>query len=316
MSDLIVSSIGDKEFTSIQSAINKANDGDTIHVESGVYFEKVTVNKNVFIIGSDKGDTNILFKDESSTWEVTSDAEIKNIQFMSSSDKNNNYCLRDKYCFMHITSDAKIENCSFSMHPHYGILIDTDSKCNISHSRFHSSGFANIMVHNNADPIIENCNIDSSHQYGICFLDDSNGTVRNCIFLANKEDGIMTRTTKGPSIESCRFDKNKYGVSCCLTSTTFIKDCTISGSIDSGIFIDEESNPTIENCKISESKEDGIYIQAQAKGNIRNCELSGDHFNLANQASPTVENCDIHSNKICILSGGKSKGSFTNCKIH
>ena len=43
---------GGADFTGIQDAINKATDGDTIIVHSGVYHENVVVNKSVTLIGN------------------------------------------------------------------------------------------------------------------------------------------------------------------------------------------------------------------------------------------------------------------------
>jgi parallel beta-helix repeat protein len=42
---------GDADFTGIQDAINKATDGDTIIVHSGVYYENVVVDKSVTLKG-------------------------------------------------------------------------------------------------------------------------------------------------------------------------------------------------------------------------------------------------------------------------
>lgn len=39
------------DFPTIQQAINAANDGDTVFVKSGIYYEHVLVNKNISLIG-------------------------------------------------------------------------------------------------------------------------------------------------------------------------------------------------------------------------------------------------------------------------
>ncbi len=45
------------DYSSIQEAINAANEGDTIFVSSGIYYENVVVNKTVSLVGEDKSNT-------------------------------------------------------------------------------------------------------------------------------------------------------------------------------------------------------------------------------------------------------------------
>ncbi|MCD6240404.1 hypothetical protein J7K27_02620 [Candidatus Bathyarchaeota archaeon] len=45
------------DYPTIQEAINAANMGDTIYVRSGVYYEKLILNKTVNLIGENKETT-------------------------------------------------------------------------------------------------------------------------------------------------------------------------------------------------------------------------------------------------------------------
>ena len=47
------------DYPTIQAAINAANDGDTVFVRNGTYYENVVVNKPVSLVGEDKQTTNI-----------------------------------------------------------------------------------------------------------------------------------------------------------------------------------------------------------------------------------------------------------------
>jgi parallel beta-helix repeat protein len=51
---------GGKDYTSIQTAINAADDGYTIHVYSGTYNENLVIDKSIDLIGEDKDNTIIL----------------------------------------------------------------------------------------------------------------------------------------------------------------------------------------------------------------------------------------------------------------
>ena len=48
---------GPADFTTIQSAIDSANNGDTVFVKAGIYKELITVNKNILLVGEGREKT-------------------------------------------------------------------------------------------------------------------------------------------------------------------------------------------------------------------------------------------------------------------
>ena len=59
------------DYSSIQTAVDKASTGDTVLVKSGTYHQNVTINKQLSLIGENK-ETTILYGPRSSNWLVTS----------------------------------------------------------------------------------------------------------------------------------------------------------------------------------------------------------------------------------------------------
>ena len=54
---LYVGGSGPNNYTRIQDAIDNASDGDTVYVYSGYYFENITINASINLIGEDKNST-------------------------------------------------------------------------------------------------------------------------------------------------------------------------------------------------------------------------------------------------------------------
>ena len=57
---IIVNITGSANFTSIQEAIDQAEHGDTVYVEPGIYYENVTINKSINLIGAGAEHTSII----------------------------------------------------------------------------------------------------------------------------------------------------------------------------------------------------------------------------------------------------------------
>jgi parallel beta-helix repeat protein len=66
------------KYSSIQEAINNANEGDSLHISSGTYFENIVINKSVSIFGENKDTTAIDGGRVGSVVEVTSNNVVFN----------------------------------------------------------------------------------------------------------------------------------------------------------------------------------------------------------------------------------------------
>ena len=95
---LYVGGSGPNNYTSIQEAINDANDGDKIFVYPGIYVENVIVDKSIKIIGKERNATIIDGGEEGNVVSMICDGvEIRNFTVMHSGE--NAYGVLIKSCF-------------------------------------------------------------------------------------------------------------------------------------------------------------------------------------------------------------------------
>jgi len=86
---IYVDSNGSADYKSIQEAIDAADEGDTIHVNSGTYFENIVINKTINLVGSGKDKTiidgsgigNVIRLAPSSNWVNITGFTIQNSGF-------------------------------------------------------------------------------------------------------------------------------------------------------------------------------------------------------------------------------------------
>ncbi|MEM2780378.1 MAG: NosD domain-containing protein [Candidatus Bathyarchaeia archaeon] len=176
-------------FLSIQEAINRANNGDTIYVPPGIYFENIVINKSVSLIGSNPEDTVIDGSGLNSVIFVIANAsEISGFTI-----RNGFYGVYVDGCsFINISSN-KIENNS------YGVYLDKSNFNKICKNKItknnvpiflrnsqHNDILNNILFHNygqavslnysNENIIMQN-DIRNNPAYGIYLECSENNTV-------------------------------------------------------------------------------------------------------------------------------------------
>ncbi len=237
---LYVGGSGPNNYTSIQSAINDAENGYTIYVYSGIYREHVRIYKPINLIGEDENTTIIDGMNET-------DATVFSIT-------------ANHVNFSHFT----IKNISGGEWT-FGIKIEDGNHIEISNCIIKDCDGIGIFSTDNIS--IENCNI--SHNYwGLDIRGGNNIDIKNCTIsynLGKKDDngwliggdGIFAEgLSKGPisniRITNCSIYHNGDGVMVFGASNVFISNCDINTYNFSGISISSPvSNCTILDCSIS-----------------------------------------------------------------
>ena len=287
---IYVGGSGPNNYSSIQSAINAAHNGDTIFVYSGIYYEHIFINKSINLIGKNEKTTIIDGRNESNI--TVFSIEANNVKLSHFTIRN----VSPKFFVWGITVSG------------HNILI---SNCIIRNT----DGLTLFRVENG---VIENCNF--SHNYEGIFLATkcTNITIKNCTITHNLGkkcpdggykggNGIFfmfdARNFYNISITNCNLSNNRFcGVDASYVEGLIIKNCTIQKN-GKGIEIDGVKNVSILNCQIKNNSAYGIDIIGKLNNVlIKNCSITDTKnwsgIEILNKKSGKIyiEECNIKNN--------------------
>jgi len=223
---------GGADYEKIQDAIDAAEEGDTIRVYEGTYYENVVVDEIVNLMGNGSENTTIDAEGSGRVVQITADwVNISGFRVMNGhfgirleqdSDNNtitNNTCEDNYYHGIHLykSDDNTLSNNTCSKHREIGIHLYYSQRNNITGNTCedNNDGGGISLSHSNYNMLTNNTCLNNDY-YGIS-LDSSNS---NTIF-----DNIC--------------EDNYYdGISLCDSSNSNISN----NMIDSGIFIEGDSS--------------------------------------------------------------------------
>jgi parallel beta-helix repeat protein len=168
-------------YTSIQDAINASNDGDTIFVYNGTYYENVVVNKSVTIIGNGSENSTIDSNGFGDTVLVTSDwVNITGFSVTNSGDEINNAGLN----FQNVNNCSIFQNRIF-LNSKNGIIVTDSNDINITQNNLTRNGFHGLRISSSLYINITN-NIISRCDFAIHFIWSSynimiGNNISNCV---------------------------------------------------------------------------------------------------------------------------------------
>jgi len=309
---LYVGGSGPGNYTTIQEAINDANDGDTIFVYGGVYYENVVINKRINLVGENK-ETTIIDGDHA--------GDVVNITVDGVSIER--FTIRNSGIHpyagvkIYFSSNNEIYNCNISNN-NKGIRLWHSSNNSVYNCNITSNDEYGIMLYFCSNNSIYNCKITSNSWDGIGLGSSSNNNIYNCNITSNNGDGIGGTSNDNNSIYNCKISNNGYGIGLGSSSNNNIYNCNITSNDEHGIILYSSSsnNNSIYNCKIS-NNDYGIVLGSSNNNSIYNCKISNNDYGIRFEYSNnnSIYNCKISNNDYGIRFEYSNNNSIYNCNI-
>lgn len=228
------------DYATIQAAIDAPEtlDGHTVHVEAGTYYEHLTVNKSVWLVG-DTSKTAIV--DGSLTGTV--------VEITASSVNLTGFTIRN--------SGSGYQNC--------GVLLSSSSNTISQNTIENNSGDGIYLLSSSNGNKINNNFVMNNTRTGIYIASDNNSLEENNV--VNNHYGVSLHSSYGNDFSDNVIENNDDGVvlSSFSSNNTLIRN-RIAGNVFHGVWLGYSSNNTLMGNDFSENSF-GVWLQDNSSSN-------------------------------------------------
>ena len=285
---LYVGGSGPGNYTHIQDAIDNATEGDTIYIYHKTYFEDLSVNKSIRLMGENKNTT--IIKCLNSVLLNGDGIRFENLTVMNDNDGtglliSNHQWNRIKNCTIEGSGNSVIlvnsanttfRNCLIGRSgSHVALRMDSSNNNNILDSIIGRS-YDGVLLRGGGNNFFFNCSIGINGEAGVIINSGNNNIFSRCSIYQSGWGGIVMYTTRNNLISNCSIYQNPYGIRLFQfhPSNITIKDSEIFNNTVCGVAIDESTdNSKIENCRVHDNPQGIVIGQWSDYNTIRNCSV-------------------------------------------
>jgi len=224
------------DYATIQEAISAAEtlDGHTILVDSGIYYEHVTINKSVSLLDENEGTPIIDGGGTGTAITITVNTVVVS-GFIIKNSKIGIYLNWSSYNVIH---ENNITNNSWG-----DVLLDSSSNNNLSANNITNSWLGIVLRHSNNNSMTENSITNNYH--GVLFSDSSNNTLVGNNMVANEGKSISFNSASNNTIVgNTMVGSNQDGIYFAFSSYNVVAENNVLDNA-CGIYLSESANNSI-----------------------------------------------------------------------
>ena len=254
---------GDEYFTSIQAAVDRAEDGDEIVVCPGTYVENIKVDKSITIRSENGSDSTVVQAENPYDHVLKVIADYVSISgftvegatggfsgislyYVDYCNISNNNCSNNKYGFyLYNSNNNSISNNNCSLNSDDGIGLDNSNNNSISNNNASNNMQTGIVLSESNNNIIRDNTAKSNKQYhGISFSSSNNNLIEYNNASDNMMCGIRLWKSNNNAVKGNIANSNKHyhGISLTSSNNNDIVNNTASSNMQCGIPLWYSSN--------------------------------------------------------------------------
>jgi len=282
-------------FSSIQEAINFAQENDSILIYKGNYSETLTIDKQLKISSVSSNPEDVIINPDISSIpviQVTSDnVEITDLTILGNSNES-----QISGIFLNNVNNSLIQNNIIS-NVQDGLVLNASSRCSIENNTLFSNTLHGIYLINSAGNDLRN-NLIIDNKRGL-YLNLSNQNILVNNNASNNENyGTALRKSNANNLTNNQFFMNKYGLCLTVSHENVIANNAAGNNKQSGFLLwISESNNLKDNILI-ENGNSGIYLLASDTNTLIRNALSNNSngISIGDSSNNLVTNNTFSSN--------------------
>jgi len=308
---IIVDDDGEGDYETIQEAIDAAEDGDTIRVWEGTYYENVVVKKTLNLVGNGSEETTINASGNLDTMKITADwVNVSGFMVKGSGSDYGDAGIRVE------SNNNTISNNTFSDN-NIGLYVYRSDNNSITNNRAtlnYGSGYS--IDHSNKNTITNNT-ASSNEDVGFNLFDSYNNTITHNAANSNGISGIYLIGSRNILTKNNASDNN-FGIELLSSNNNTISNNTVNFNKYYGIQLNDSPNNTIANNTFNSNNYHGIILHGSNNNIITNNTAISNRFRgtqLSNSNNNTLENNTFGDNEVGILVTGSSSNNTAHSNI-
>ena len=290
---VVVSQLGNGDYTSLSEAIKQVDAHTFILVQEGRYQENIVIDKAIEIIGNGPKGQIILESDDTHCIVIqTSQVTLRGltIRCQATSPDKAYQALRivegqaliedcdisssSAACIaiQNATSYPTLRYCTIHDGATHGVTISHGARATLEYCDIMNQQLAGISITMGGNPIIRHSNIHDCQQNGLSICDHAQGTFEDCAIYQNAI-GVTTMTQSNPLLLRCQIhDNQKYGIEILQEGQGSYQDCTIATNQTANVIISAASTPYFYLCKIHGGTY-GVSVRDNGQGRLEYCDI-------------------------------------------